>query len=183
MKYDAFISHASEDKISFVAPLARALTEFGLDIWYDEFSLKVGDSLSRSIDKGLAESNFGVVVLRPSFLAKPWPEYELRGLVAKEIGQDKVILPVWHGVTRDEVLAFSPPLADKLALNTSNANLDSIAVYILEVIKPEIFRDLMRLRLLKIAQEEELKKAKRIDIDPLSIRPGPIRHKTLPKPF
>jgi len=74
-------SHASEDKEALVQPLATALAAFGVRAWYDEFTLEAGDSLSRSIDRGLADSRFGVVVLSPSFILKPWPEYELRGLV------------------------------------------------------------------------------------------------------
>ena len=84
--YDAFISHASEDKDDFVRPLAEFLDRAGLSVWYDEFSLSAGDSLSRSIDKGLARSRFGIVVLSNSFLQKRWPEYELRGLAACRTG-------------------------------------------------------------------------------------------------
>jgi hypothetical protein len=72
--WDAFISHASEDKERFVRPLARALKNLGVEIWYDEFSLKLGDSLSRSIDKGLAQSRYDIVVLSEAFMTKSWPE-------------------------------------------------------------------------------------------------------------
>src|SRR3989304_3141486 len=108
-KWDVFISHTSEDKDTFVRPLAVALRNVGVSVWYDEFSLRLGDSLSRSIDRGLAGSKLGLVVISPHFIAKPWPEYELRGLVAREVSEDRVILPVWHGVARAQVLAFSPP--------------------------------------------------------------------------
>ena len=57
--WDVFVSHASEDKDAFVRPLAAALQSLGVSIWYDEFSLRVGDSLSRSIDKGIAGSRLG----------------------------------------------------------------------------------------------------------------------------
>lgn len=93
-RYDVFISHATEDKDSIARPLAQALSKYGVRVWYDEFELKLGDSLSRSIDKGLAESTFGLVVLSPSFFAKNWPEYELRGLTAREMRGVKVILGV-----------------------------------------------------------------------------------------
>ena len=53
MRWDAFVSHASEDKEAFVRPLAVALRTLGLEIWFDEFTLVPGMSLSRSIDKGL----------------------------------------------------------------------------------------------------------------------------------
>jgi TIR domain-containing protein len=118
--YDAFISHASEDKERFVRPLAKELSRRGLRVWYDEFALRVGDSLHRSIDQGLASSRFGVVVLSKAFFAKQWPQYELDGLVAREIEGTKVILPVWFGVTRSDVLKFSPTLADKVAANGSS---------------------------------------------------------------
>lgn len=117
--YDAFISHASEDKEAFVRPLAKALSRLGFRVWYDEFSLKVGDSLRRSIDQGLASSRFGVVVLSKAFFAKQWPNYELDGLVGREIEGQKVILPVWYGIEKADVLRFSPALADKIAATGS----------------------------------------------------------------
>src|ERR1044072_1956313 len=119
-KWDVFISHASEDKDGFVRPLADTLRSLGASVWYDEFTLRVGDSLSRSIDKGLARSRFGLVIISSAFIKKPWPEHELRGLVAREVGGRKVILPVWHGVDHAKVLAFSPPLADKIAIRTAD---------------------------------------------------------------
>jgi hypothetical protein len=104
--YDAFISHASEDKEDLVRPLAEKLQEAGFSIWYDEFQLKVGDSLRRSIDKGLANSKFGIVVLSSNFFAKNWPQYELDGLVAKEMSAGKTILPLWHKVSKNEVMGL-----------------------------------------------------------------------------
>ncbi len=76
-EWDAFISHASEDKIDFVEPLALELRSRGLKIWYDNFTLTIGDSLRRSIDRGLGHSKFGVVILSPNFFSKEWPQKEL----------------------------------------------------------------------------------------------------------
>lgn len=118
---DVFLSHASEDKDSIARPLAHALQTRGYTVWFDEFELTVGDSLSKRIDEGLASSRFGVVILSPAFLGKPWPERELAGLVAKEmVGGERVILPVWHGLDQAAVAAASPPLADLLAANSSD---------------------------------------------------------------
>lgn len=125
--YDAFISHATEDKEEVVRRLVTRLCERGFEIWYDEFELKVGDSLRRSIDRGLAASRFGIVVLSPSFFAKNWPQYELDGLVAKEMSSGKVILPLWHRVTKEDVLDYSPSLAEKVALNTATHSIAEIA--------------------------------------------------------
>ena len=118
-KFDLFISHAWEDKAEFVRPLAAALATLGLEIWYDEATLKLGDSLRQSIDKGLLNSRYGVVVLSTAFFAKNWTQYELNGLVTKEMAGEKVVLPIWHKVSKDEVAGYSPTLADKVALNSS----------------------------------------------------------------
>jgi hypothetical protein len=138
-QWDAFISHASEDKNNFVRPLAHALTALGATVWYDEFSLKLGVSLSASIDKGLAGSRYGIVVLSKDFIAKPWPQRELQGLVAREIGGRSTILPVWLNLKYEDLLDFSPPLADKVAAKvTAETTADGIALQILSVIRPDI---------------------------------------------
>ena len=118
-QYDFFISHASEDKDDIVRSLADALKTNGFQVWYDEFELKIGDSLRNKIDAGLINSRFGIVIISPSFVKKNWTEYELNGMVAREMNGHKVILPIWHKISKDEVLKFSPTLADKMALNTS----------------------------------------------------------------
>ena len=124
--YDVFISHASEDKDSFVRPFAERLTALGIKPFYDEMSLTWGDSLRRRIDLGLARSRFGIVVLSRNFFAKEWPQRELDGLVALEVQGQSRILPIWHEISKDEVARFSPMLADKLALNTSVMSVDEI---------------------------------------------------------
>ncbi len=82
---DIFVCHAGEDKESVARPLATALRDAGLDVWYDEFSLLVGDSLRQKIEQGLAESSCGAVIFSPSFFAKNWPQAELDGLFEKEM--------------------------------------------------------------------------------------------------
>lgn len=134
--HDGFISHASEDKDEFVRPLALALEHFGFDIWYDEFQLKIGDSLRRSIDRGLANSRYGIVVLSSAFFAKNWPQYELDGLVAKEVNSGaKVVLPIWHKVSKDEVMSYSPSLADKVALKSSSLTIQELAEELAKVLR------------------------------------------------
>ena len=119
-QWDVFISHAGEDKEDFVRPLARALRARGLLVWFDELTLTVGDSLRRSIDRGLASSRFGVVVISAHFLDKEWPQRELDGLAAREVDGTKVILPVWHNITAEQLRARSPMLADRVAAMSSN---------------------------------------------------------------
>jgi len=133
-EYDLFISHASEDKEDFVRPLAETLQELGVKVWYDEFSLKVGDSLRRKIDSGLKNSRYGTVVLSEAFIKKEWTQYELDGLVAREMNGHKMILPIWHKISKTEVINYSPNLADKVALNTSINTIEEIAHQLADVI-------------------------------------------------
>ncbi|MBK7128287.1 MAG: TIR domain-containing protein [Crocinitomicaceae bacterium] len=125
--YDVFVSHASEDKDEFVRDFVECLRENGLKVWYDELTLKIGDSLRRSIDSGLSNSRFGIVVLSEAFFQKEWPQRELDGLFAREIDGNKVILPIWHKISKNEVLRYSPMIADMVALNTSNFTTAEIA--------------------------------------------------------
>jgi hypothetical protein len=133
-EYDVFVSHATEDKDDVVRPLALSLRELGVSVWYDEFELRVGDSLRRKIDAGIARSRFGIVVLSSSFFAKGWPQYELDGLVTMAVSGNQVLLPLWHGVSKDEVLRQSPSLADKVALRTADYSIAEIASEIASVI-------------------------------------------------
>lgn len=125
-EFDFFISHASEDKEDFVRDLSEALSLKGFKVWYDETELLIGDSLRKKIDEGLACSRFGIVVISPNFVRKRWTEYELNGMVAREMNGIPLILPIWHNISMDEVLKFSPSLADKKALKTSDYTIDEI---------------------------------------------------------
>jgi len=136
-EFDAFISHASEDKADFVEPLASELKRWGLRIWYDKFSLKVGDSLRDSIESGLSRSRFGVVVFSPSFVEKSWPKSELNGLFAREMDGKKVILPIWHKITSAEMKSVMPIQSDKVALHSEDG-VASIAKALIDVIRPEL---------------------------------------------
>ena len=137
-EYDVFISHASEDKDSVVRPLALALKEKGVNVWYDEFELKIGDSLRRKIDQGLSKSKFGIVVISRSFIKKGWTNYELDGLMTKAISGQQILLPIWHDITKQEVIDYSPSLADKVARNTSQETVEEIASEVAELIHSSI---------------------------------------------
>ena len=134
MKWDAFICHAYEDK-PFVATLANALRQSGLRVWYDEFSLTLGDSLRQSIDCGLAQSQFGIVVLSASFFEKKWTQYELDGLVERDLDK-KVVLPIWHNIAREDLVKYSPSLANKVAI-ISTRPLSEIVLAIRKAIFPQ----------------------------------------------
>lgn len=174
--WDLFISHASEDKEALVRPLAEELVKYGLNVWYDEFSLELGDSLTTSIDKGLIGSKFGLLIISPAFFQKRWTEYELKSLLTKEINGGKVILPIWHNVTADFVASKSLFLADKKAI-VSDVGIKKLAYGIVKVVRPEIISSYLlqrAFREIKRGEVEliELGKLKKID---------GVRHKSLPQ--
>jgi hypothetical protein len=134
IEWDVFISHASEDKATVARPLADLLAVAGVRAWIDEAELTIGDSLLEMIDRGLLKSQFGIVVLSPSFFAKRWPKAELDGLVARESSGAKVILPIWHQLTVDNVRVQSPILAGRVAVSTDQ-DMPEVVKEVLKAIK------------------------------------------------
>lgn len=170
-KYDVFISHASEDKDVIVRPLAIIFERLSVRVWYDEFSLQLGDSLTTSIDKGLQESRYGVVVLSKAFLSKRWPEYEYRSLMTREIDGERVILPLWYDVTKEEVKNFSLYLADIKALPVSKANFGMVVLAILKKARPDMYQEVrMRGALRKAVDEGTKRMVKRSEIKVSTIK-------------
>lgn len=152
---DAFISHSSHDKNRFVRPLVECLTEHGVGVWYDEYSLRPGDSLSASIDRGLVAARFGIVIISPAFietaLQSGWTHYELRGIVSNSIGApDRRIVPVWLDVTADDVRRWSPSLADLVAIR-ADMSIGGIALEIVQAIAPSKAEGLQRQRFVEVA--------------------------------
>ena len=133
-KYDCFISNASEDKDDFVKPLVEALQKLGLKVWYDEFELRWGNSLRKTIDKGLVNSTCGVVVLSHNFFNKDWPQTELDALhtIKDYRGQD-LIIPIWHNITKKEVAEYSPIIASLFA-GKSTENVEVICKNIFKIV-------------------------------------------------
>lgn len=118
--YDVFISYASEDKEAIAYPLAKELKKNGYRVWFDEFSMSVGDSLRRSIDRGMAKSKFGIVIFSKSFFRKGWTNYELDGLVEMNINAPGTLLPIWFNVSKKEVAEYSRSLSNILAIDGTN---------------------------------------------------------------
>ena len=126
-QYDVFISHASEDKESFVNEFADELQKRGVKVWIDALSIGWGDSLRSKIDSGLKNSRFGIVVISRNYIRKGWTNYELDGLFEKEMNAGKTILPIWHDISKKEVQDFSPALAGRKAMTTGNMTAGEIA--------------------------------------------------------
>lgn len=136
--YDVFISHATEDKDELVRPLANKLEDYNLKVFYDENTFKIGDSKFETINNGIKNSKFGIIVLSSHFLDKPWPKYEYTGFITREVEEEKkIILPIWHNVSSDQVREFNPNLYDKFALKTSEDSVEEMAKKVIDVILPD----------------------------------------------
>lgn len=128
-EYDVFVSHAFEDKEEFVDDLVAEMRKLDLKVWYDSDKLKWGDSMREKIDRGLSKSKYGVVVLSPNYIAeqKYWTKAELNGLFQVETINGKTILPIWHNLTKKQVVEYSPIIADRKAMTTASMTAEEIA--------------------------------------------------------
>lgn len=117
----AFISHDSRDKKDIAAPLAIQLQKVLCPVWYDEYSLKVGQSLREQIEKGLKECRKCILILTPNYLSNEgWGKKEFDSVFTRELIENQnVVLPVWHDVSPKDVYQYSPSLADRVALHWS----------------------------------------------------------------
>lgn len=132
----AFIAHAKSDGRGFASELANALSRGGCPVWFDEYSLRVGDSLLDKITEGLQSTAKCVLILSPDFLSNEgWCKYEFKTAKVREIieGQS-VILPVWHGVSKEQVYQYLPSLVDKVGISTAEHSVDEVARQISDVL-------------------------------------------------
>lgn len=138
-EYDAFISHAWEDKKDFVDELVKEMKNAGLTVWYDTKQLRWGDSMRQRIDEGLKKSKFGVVVLSPNYIAdgKYWTKAELNGLFQLESINGKTLLPIWYNLNKQDVINFSPIIADKKAMTTASMTAKEIAAELSALLNDE----------------------------------------------
>lgn len=135
-KYDVFISHAWEDKETFVDEFVKELECKGANVWYDKTQMKWGDTMREKIDEGLKKSKFGIIVLSPNYIAeeKYWTKTELDGLFQLESINGKNLLPIWHNLTKKQVIDYSPIIASKLAMNTASMTPSEIADELIKIL-------------------------------------------------
>jgi hypothetical protein len=172
--WDIFISHASEDKEPFVDPLARRLKQLAVRVWYDRFVLSPGDSLTESIAEGLAKSRCGLLVISKAFIGKRWTTYEVNGLVNRFVEEQTRLIPIWLGVSRKEVAAFNPTIANLLSIRGDPEKIEECTLDILRIVRPQLYDNLS---LLAASQSAKVT----VETHSLSeIKIGPIRHHDLP---
>lgn len=139
-EYDVFISHSSLDKKDVVNELVECLRNLGVKVWVDTTNVSWGSALRGSMDEGLKKARYGIVILSPNYIAEDryWTKAEMDALFQLESAAGKkILLPVWHRLTKEEVLAFSPLIASRNALNTANMSVAEIAIQVAKVIRTE----------------------------------------------
>ncbi len=115
----AFISHDYRDKEKVAKPIALYLQGRLCPVWYDEFSLKVGEPLRESIEKGLKECKKCVLILSNFFFSNGgWTKVEFNSIFTREILEKKrLVLPVWYNISKDDVYNYSPSLLNVKGLD------------------------------------------------------------------
>src|SRR5216683_7979044 len=137
-KWDAFLSYASEDKLDFVRPLADRLRKEGMNVWFDDFEIRYGDSISQSIERGLANSLVGIIIISQASLKKNWTKYEISALKTLYINYGTRLIPVWKDIDSETIKLTDPGLLDIRAIDRKDRALEEIAYEIIALAQPDI---------------------------------------------
>lgn len=130
---DCFLCHAWDDRQGAAKQLHDLLEAAGVKVWFSEKDLGLGAPMMRAIDKGLAASKIGLVLVTPALLARLPKE----GVADKELStllQGNRLVPVVHGTTYSALRDVSPMLASRSGLDTSEDTMATIATKIAELV-------------------------------------------------
>lgn len=134
---DVFLCHAWDDRKGAAKELHDLLEELGVSVWFSEKDVLLGSPLLREIDKGLAKSRVGIVLVTPAFLKRlegaGIAEKELSALLARDL-----LVPIIHDTTYEELRDISPLLGSRSGLDTSEESMSELAVKIAELVAPEV---------------------------------------------
>jgi uncharacterized protein YjbI with pentapeptide repeats len=133
--FDIFISHASEDKAAIARPLSEKLQEMGLLVWLDENEIEIGEELLASLNNGMTQSRFGLMIISKAFIEKKWTQFEVKQLLKMSKQTGKRLFFIWHGVNEEQVSAWSPELAKRVALASDRYSLDQLGLRLAEAMR------------------------------------------------
>jgi hypothetical protein len=131
-KYDAFFSYATEET-QLAHEIVGGLRSRGLKIWYAPLNLKIGDMLLDSIERAIVESRASILLISKAYLCKGWTNYEMDILVRHQLEKKIKILPIWHGVSKEEVETRHVGLSGIYAIQ-SNVEFYSLINQLVEVL-------------------------------------------------
>ncbi|MES2654899.1 MAG: toll/interleukin-1 receptor domain-containing protein [Bacteroidota bacterium] len=133
---DIFLCHAWDDRKGAAKELHDLLELKGITVWFSEKDVLLGSSLLREIDKGLAKSRVGIVLVTPSFLKRVKGEgiadKELSALLARDL-----LVPIIHNTTFEDLREVSPLLGSRSGLSTIEDTMQDIAAKLAELVTPE----------------------------------------------
>jgi hypothetical protein len=130
---DVFLCHAWDDRKDAAKELHDLLESKGVSVWFSEKDVLLGSSLLREIDKGLAKSRVGIVLVTPSFLKRVKGEgiadKELSALLARDL-----LVPIVHNTTFEELREVSPLLGSRSGLSTIEESMVEVAAKLAELV-------------------------------------------------
>lgn len=130
---DVFLCHAWDDRGGAAKDLHDLLEARGVSVWFSEKDVALGTSLLREIDKGLAKSRVGIVLVTPALLSRLRGEgiadKELSALLARDL-----LVPIVHGTTYDALRDVSPLLGSRSGLNTAENLMADVATKLAELV-------------------------------------------------
>jgi TIR domain len=132
---DVFLCHAWDDRQGSAKELHDLLEERGIKVWFSEKDVLLGSPLLREIDKGLAKSRIGIVLVTPEFLKR----IQAEGIADKELSAllaGERLVPIVHGTTYEELRDVSPLLASRSGLTTANGSMTIVAAKLAELVTP-----------------------------------------------
>lgn len=130
---DVFLCHAWDDRGGVAKELHDLLESRGVSVWFSEKDVALGTPLLREIDKGLAKSRVGIVLVTPALLRRLQGEgiadKELSALLARDL-----LVPIVHGTTYEALREVSPLLGSRSGLNTAEDTMANVAAKLAELV-------------------------------------------------
>ena len=130
---DVFLCHAWDDRSGSAKELNDLLESRGVKVWFSEKDVALGTPLLREIDKGLAKSRVGIVLVTPAFLRRVQGEgiadKELSALLARDL-----LVPIVHETTYEALREVSPLLGSRSGLSTAEKPMADVAAKLAELV-------------------------------------------------
>ena len=130
---DVFLCHAWDDRGGAAKELHDLLESRGVSVWFSEKDVALGTPLLREIDRGLAKSRVGIVLVTPALLRRLQGEgiadKELSALLARDL-----LVPIVHGTTYETLREVSPLLGSRSGLNTAENTMANVAAKLAELV-------------------------------------------------
>lgn len=128
-EYDVFLSHANDDKGEIVDELYTSLKSLGINIFYDKTAIEWGDNWKERILEGTKKAEFAIIVISTNFFDREWTEKELSEFLSRQNqNKQKIILPILHKITIEQLRNQYPTVADIQAIDSKDFSCDQIAL-------------------------------------------------------